>query len=250
MGFLVALDRPEIWLFWGPYGLWLFWRDPGARALVAVLFVITPIVWFLPVYLGCGSFSCSVNRATHPRSNSLAFASNPFVAELKRAAWPTMLLRIKVVAALLVIAVTGILWNTYRRSGLAGLRTDRSQARLTAALLGRGRAGVVRGHRDHDPGRLLGQQPLPGAGLGAGRHLRRRRLWLGRPRARRAGGTAPARRRRCAGRDARRPPLQWAAVGAVAARLPGAAQLGRQQHDLDPPDARLARLPGAICARP
>ena len=48
VGFLVALDRPEIWLFWGPYGLWLFWKDPGARVLVAALFVITPIVWFLP----------------------------------------------------------------------------------------------------------------------------------------------------------------------------------------------------------
>jgi len=138
VGFLVALDRPEIWLFWGPYGLWLFWRDPGARVLVAVLAVITPIVWFLPVYAGCGSFSCSVSRATHPRSNSLAFASDPFVAELKRAAWPTMLLRIKVVAALLVVAVTGILWRTYRRAGLAGLRTERSQARLAAALLGVG----------------------------------------------------------------------------------------------------------------
>jgi hypothetical protein len=138
VGFLVALDRPEIWLFWGPYGLWLFWRDPGARALVAALFVLTPIVWFLPVYLGCGSFSCSVSRATHPRSNSLAFASNPFVAELKRAAWPTMLLRIKVVAALLVLAVTGILWQTYHRSGVAGLRTERSLARLTAALVGLG----------------------------------------------------------------------------------------------------------------
>jgi len=138
VGFLVALDRPEIWLFWGPYGLWLFWKDPGARVLVAALFVITPIVWFLPVYVGCGSVSCSVNRATHPRSNSLAFASNPFLAELERAAWPTMLLRIKIVAALLVVAVAGISLQTYRRSGLAGLRTDVSQARITAALMGIG----------------------------------------------------------------------------------------------------------------
>jgi hypothetical protein len=138
VGFFVALDRPEIWLFWGPYGLWLFWKDPGARVLVATLAVITPIVWFLPVYLGCGSFSCSVSRATHPRSNSLAFASNPFTAELERAAWPTMLLRIKVVAILLFAAVAAILWSTYRRAGLAGLRTERSQARLTAALLGLG----------------------------------------------------------------------------------------------------------------
>jgi hypothetical protein len=138
VGFFVALDRPEIWLFWGPYGLWLFWKDPGARALVAALFVLIPIVWFVPVYLGCGSFSCSVSRATHPRSNSLAFASDPFTAELKRAAWPTMLLRVKVVAALLVVAVAGILGSTYRRAGLAGLRTDRSLARLTAALMGVG----------------------------------------------------------------------------------------------------------------
>jgi hypothetical protein len=138
VGFLVALDRPEIWLFWGPYGLWLFWKDRGARVLVAALFVITPIVWFLPVYVGCGSFSCSVSRATHPRSNSLAFASDPFVAELKRAAWPTMLLRIKLVAALLVVAVAAISLVTYRRAGLAGLRTDTSRARITAALLGVG----------------------------------------------------------------------------------------------------------------
>jgi hypothetical protein len=138
VGFFVALDRPEIWLFWGPYGLWLFWKDPGARVLVGALFVLIPIVWFVPVYIGCGSFSCSVSRATHPRSNSLAFASNPFEAELKEAAWPTMLLRIKVVAALLVIAVTAILWSVYRRSGLAGLRTDANVARLTAALMGLG----------------------------------------------------------------------------------------------------------------
>src|SRR5947209_1545793 len=46
-GFAAALDRPEIWLFWGPYGLWLFWRDPGARRMVLALFVLIPILWFL-----------------------------------------------------------------------------------------------------------------------------------------------------------------------------------------------------------
>ena len=34
VAFFAALDRPEIWLFWGPYGLWLLWTDPGARKLV------------------------------------------------------------------------------------------------------------------------------------------------------------------------------------------------------------------------
>ncbi len=138
VGFFVALDRPETWLFWGPLGLWLLWKDPGARALVVGSAVVVLVAWFLPVYLGCGSVSCSVTRAVHPRSNSLAFASNPFVAELKQAAWPTMLLRVKAVAALLVAAVAVISWRTWRREGTAGLRTPASRARIATALLGIG----------------------------------------------------------------------------------------------------------------
>ena len=101
MGFFVALDRPEIWLFWGPYGLWLMWKDPGSRIMVMASAVVVLAAWFIPVKLGCGSFGCSTSRALHPRSNSLAFASDPFTAELSKAAWPTMLLRIKLVAVLL-----------------------------------------------------------------------------------------------------------------------------------------------------
>lgn len=138
VGFFVALDRPETWLFWGPLGLWLLWKDPGARALVVGSAVVVLVAWFLPVYLGCGSVSCSVTRAVHPRSNSLAFASNPFVAELKQAAWPTMLLRIKAVAAMLVAAVAVLSWRTWRREGVAGLRTPASRARIATALLGIG----------------------------------------------------------------------------------------------------------------
>jgi hypothetical protein len=136
VGFFVALDRPEIWLFWGPYGLWLFWKDPGARVLVAASAVMVLVLWFVPVKLGCGSFTCSVSRAVHPRSNSLAFASDPFEAELKEAAWPTMLLRIKIVAALVVLAVAGILWRAYRRDGTAALFTAPNRARFAAALMG------------------------------------------------------------------------------------------------------------------
>ncbi len=138
VGFFVALDRPEIWLFWGPLGLWLLWKDAGARVLVVGSAVLVLVAWFLPVYLGCGSFSCSVTRAVHPRANSLAFASDPFEAELTKAAWPTMLLRIKAVAALLVVAVTVLTWRTWRREGVAGLRTPASRARIIAALLGIG----------------------------------------------------------------------------------------------------------------
>ena len=137
VGFFVALDRPEIWLFWGPYGLWLFWRDSGARILVAACFVLIPICWFLPVYAGCGSVTCSVSRATHPRSNSLAFASDPFTAELTKAAWPTMLLRIKGAAVVLGLVTVGLLWRA-RRTGLRQWLSAANRARLATTLIGLG----------------------------------------------------------------------------------------------------------------
>jgi hypothetical protein len=136
VGFLVALDRPEIWLFWAPLGLWLLWRDPGMRAWVVGSAALVLVAWFLPVKLGCGSFTCSVARAVHPRSNSLAFAHDPFVAELKQAAWPTMLLRIKLVAALLV-AATVVLLARARSRGEA-VWSPAHRARAIAALLGLG----------------------------------------------------------------------------------------------------------------
>ena len=120
VGFLAALDRPEIWLFWGPYGLWLFWRDPGARKLVIGLFLLIPILWFAPEYWGSGHFLRGASRAQKPRSNSPAFAKCPFCVELTDHAWPTMLLRVKV-------------------GGAAGRRGDRVRAHAAAA---------------HGPGRL------------------------------------------------------------------------------------------------
>jgi hypothetical protein len=131
---LVALDRPEIWLFWAPLGLWLLWRDPGMRAWVVASAGLVLLAWFLPVKLGCGSFTCSVSRAVHPRSNSLAFAHDPFVAELKQAAWPTMLLRIKVVAALLVLA--SVLLLARARSRGEAVWSPANRARTIVGLLG------------------------------------------------------------------------------------------------------------------
>jgi hypothetical protein len=136
VGFFVALDRPEIWLFWGPYGLWLFWKDPGARKLVVALFALIPVFWFLPEYWGSGHFLRGVNRAQHPRSNSLAFAKSPFFSELEDAAWPTILLRIKIAAALLVGVVAVVLFRGWRREGAQALRTPPAQAQLVAALCG------------------------------------------------------------------------------------------------------------------
>jgi hypothetical protein len=138
LGFFAALDRPEIWLFWGPYGLWLWWKDPGARRLVIGLFALIPVLWFLPEYWGSGHFFRGVSRAHSPRSNSPAFAHCPFCSELVHHAWPTVLLRLKVAAVLGAAAAGGLLWRTMRRRGRWRLETPREHAQgaLIAAAVG------------------------------------------------------------------------------------------------------------------
>ncbi|HLI59262.1 MAG TPA: hypothetical protein VKV21_06315 [Solirubrobacteraceae bacterium] len=138
-GFLVALDRPEIWLVWVPYGLWLARRERSMRPLVAACLAAQPVAWFLPVYLGSGHLGSSVARATHPRANSLAYASDPFWAELTRAALPTVMLRVKLMAALLVAAVVAKRWlrRPSRAADPAG-RASSGPALTTAAIIGLG----------------------------------------------------------------------------------------------------------------
>ncbi|MBV9605333.1 MAG: hypothetical protein JO027_09505 [Solirubrobacterales bacterium] len=141
VGFFAALDRPELWFFWGPYGLYLFWRDPGARRLVVALFALIPVLWFLPELWGSGHLLRGVNRAQHPRSNSAAFAKCPVCTVFKKEAWPTVLNRVKIpgIIALLVAAVG--LWRTraawWRRSDVE------NAVRARAWLLGLGAFGLL-----------------------------------------------------------------------------------------------------------
>ncbi|HTU98327.1 MAG TPA: hypothetical protein VMF14_20930 [Solirubrobacteraceae bacterium] len=138
IGFLVALDRPEIWLFWIPYGLWLARRERSMRAAIAVCFALQPIAWFLPVYLGSGHFGSSITRATHPRANSLAYASDPFWAEFAKAALPTVMLRIKLMGALLVATVTAAGWRARRRDAATAARSAGNRALAAAVAVGAG----------------------------------------------------------------------------------------------------------------
>jgi hypothetical protein len=112
VGFFAALDRPELWLLWGPYGLYLWWKDPGARWLVVGLFVMIPVLWFLPSLWGSGSLLGGVTRALHPRSNSAAFAKCPFCTEFTKHAWPRVMDRIKAPGLLAMAAAAFGLWRT------------------------------------------------------------------------------------------------------------------------------------------
>jgi hypothetical protein len=129
IGFFAALDRPELWALWGPYGLYVWWKDRGARVLVAGLFVLIPVLWFGPEYWGSGHFFRGVTRAQHVRSNSAALAKCPFCTELRKHAWPRVMLRIKAVAILAVLAAAVGLWRT--REGWWTRRT------LTAGIVAR-----------------------------------------------------------------------------------------------------------------
>ncbi len=100
LGLAAALLRPETWPFVGLYGVWLGWREPGSRKLVAVVLLLIPILWFVPEYLGSGNLFRASDRAAHPRPNSPAFSSQP---------WRTFLdsLRIIVITPIKVGAIVG-----------------------------------------------------------------------------------------------------------------------------------------------
>ncbi len=135
VGFAAALDRPEIWLVWGPYGLWLFWKDPGARKLVIGLFVLIPVLWFVPEYWGSGHFFRGVSRAQHVRSNSPALKSCPFCALVVDHAWPKVLLRIKIAAAVAIGFALLLLLRRWR-AGQRRFENDRERSLAVLALVG------------------------------------------------------------------------------------------------------------------
>jgi hypothetical protein len=147
IGFLAALDRPELWLVWGPYGLYLWWTDKGSRKLVLGLFALIPVLWFLPEYWGSGHFFRGVNRAHHPRSNSPAYTKCPFCTEIAKHAWRTILLRVKVVAGIAMLTAAIGLWPV-RRTLLSHRRwpelaTLSPAMRARVALIGIGGAGIA-----------------------------------------------------------------------------------------------------------
>ncbi len=140
-GFFAALDRPELWFFWGPYGLYLFWRDPGARKLVIGLFALIPVLWFLPELWGSGHLLRGVTRAQHPRSNSAAFAKCPVCTVFKNEAWPAVLNRVKIPGIIALVVAAFGLW---RMRAQWWRQTDVDRAiKARAWLLGIGLFGLV-----------------------------------------------------------------------------------------------------------
>ena len=84
LGFGAALLRPEVWPFFGLYGLWLAWVEPRRRLLVLGAFAANGVLWFAPEYWGSGDWLRAANRAHQPNPDSAAFADRPFLEVFRR----------------------------------------------------------------------------------------------------------------------------------------------------------------------
>jgi len=114
VGFVPALDRPEIWAFWGLYGLYLWRRDPGSWKLIVGLFAALPCLWFLPELWGSGHLFRGVTRALHPHAGAATFTKCPFCTEMK-AASQVALSRVKIVTVLMAVGAAFVIWRALRR---------------------------------------------------------------------------------------------------------------------------------------
>jgi hypothetical protein len=122
--FLFALGagllRPEVWPILGLYGLWLFWRDAGARKLVAIGFASLPALWLLPELWGSGDLLRAAHRAQNPRANSAAFADDPIGEVIRQfVAMLTPVIKVAVPALVVGWVLRGAPWRREQRVVLA-----------------------------------------------------------------------------------------------------------------------------------
>jgi len=141
VGIIAALDRPEFWALWGPYGLWLMWKDRDSVPLVVGLAVLTLLLWFVPQKLGGVGLTQAAKHDLSPTGVSAASASCPICTEIADHAWPLMPFRIKVAEFLTMLVGAFLVVRTWRARGAFRLETDRDRG--IAGLLGFGLLGCL-----------------------------------------------------------------------------------------------------------
>ena len=84
LGTLACLLRPELVPFLGLYGLWA-WRDePRLRRLVVGAFVLLPVAWVGPDWIGSGMLLDGGAQARSQPAWSLSLAEHPWLRALQR----------------------------------------------------------------------------------------------------------------------------------------------------------------------
>ena len=132
LGFAAALLRPEVWPFFGLYGLWLAWTDPRRRALVLGVFALNGFLWFAPEYWGSGDWLRAANRAHQPNPDSAAFADRPFIEVFRRSA---PILSVPVLLGAVVAVVVAV---RERRAELLALAAAAVVLMVTVGLMTEG----------------------------------------------------------------------------------------------------------------
>jgi hypothetical protein len=139
LGIVGALDRPEFWIIWGPYGLWLMWKDRRAWPLVVGLAVLMLALWLVPQKLGGGTIKGIITHPQHNHStNSAVNSSFPFWHELRRFVFPLVLTRVEIAAGIQIVLTAGLVWRI-RRQGSSWI----DAMRVHGAAVGAALAGLV-----------------------------------------------------------------------------------------------------------
>ena len=134
IGFLAALDRPELWFVWVPFGIYLYREHPEWRRLIVGLFALIPVLWLLPELWGSGQLLRGVARAQHPRADSAAFARCPVCTVFGKEAWTTLLNRVKLPGLLALLTTTAGLAMGARRSARSPRKPGRAWLMVIAAF--------------------------------------------------------------------------------------------------------------------
>jgi hypothetical protein len=135
LGAAAGLLRPEVWPFLAAYGLWLIHAerregDSGRRAvaLCAGAAVVFGLLWFVPEYVGSGSFLRAATRARDAVPGSPGQADRPFFAVFENS---TSALIVPVYAgAVAAVGFAAWAWQRGRGGGV-----ELGLAALTAAYM-------------------------------------------------------------------------------------------------------------------
>ncbi len=131
LALLAALDRPEVFVFMIPYGLWLLWRRPRLRAWVLGLGVLALALWFVPQKIVTGSFSGSVKAAEFVNPGSSGKFPCPFCHEMHYMAWPMAPVQLELMAGLAgVIALVLLCASVLPWRGIERFTLNRRQQAL------------------------------------------------------------------------------------------------------------------------
>ncbi len=102
----LSLLRPEAWPFVGCYSVWLWFRRPRLRPLLAAGLLSIPVLWLVPPWVGSGQ---PLLAAAHARAYNGNLGQHPLLTALRRS------LDLQIVPVV-VLAAAGLLSSWRRRA--------------------------------------------------------------------------------------------------------------------------------------